>query len=264
MGGDGNRLEILIRHLKNMDDDEPFKPLPLPGEVATEADETLAAILGLPAPKDTSPIDWDERSRAFMADAKKRDAIARYRNDCEKGYPESNWDHPSLAPYRHAIEAVRNWQFGPRGIIATGKTGRGKTRSIFDLYRRLACDEGRTVRYYFAGDWFSELGQQVHYGRDEARSWIELCALYPVVILDDLGQEALSVAREDWAKAWLFRFLDLRIARKLPLIVSTNQTAKQIAGVKEGESIRAEPLLRRLFELGEVVKFEELPANKAP
>lgn len=242
--------------------DEPFtlptKETGINGNL--NADESLAAILGLPPPKDTNPVDWEERSRAFMAEAKKRDAIARYRNDCEKGYPESDWNHPKLAPYRHAIEYVRNWQFNPKGMIATGATGRGKTRSIFDLYRRLACEEGRTVRYWFAGDWFSELQQQVHYGRDDARQWIEALSLVPVVILDDLGQEAIQTARAEWASSWFFRFLDLRIAKRLPIIVSTNLTAAEIAGsrvVKGGpQAIRAEPLMRRLLELGDVVRFE--------
>ncbi|WP_230679629.1 hypothetical protein, partial [Streptococcus pneumoniae] len=66
------------------------------------------------------------------------------------------------------------------------------------------------VRYYFAGDWFFRLQSQVHFGQDEARTWIESVASVPVIILDDLGQQAVTTARSEWAEAWFFRFLDLR------------------------------------------------------
>lgn len=202
------------------------------------------------------PVDFEEIGRQYLADAKKRDAIARYEADSQKGYPESDWDHAMLRPYRHAIDQVRDWQYGPMGVIASGKTGRGKTRAIFDLYRRLACEEGRSVRYWFAGDWFSELQSNVKYGRDDARGWIEAVAKHPIVILDDLGQEAVTTARSDWAAGWFFRFLDIRIAARLPLIVSTNLTAQEIAG-SHAKNIRSEPMIRRLLELGAVVKFDK-------
>lgn len=220
-----------------------------------KADATLATLLGMEQPAASEPVDFDERGREYLADAMKRTAIARYEADSLKGYPASDWDHAGLAPYRHAIDQVRGWQYGPVGVIASGKTGRGKTRAIFDLYRRLACEEGRSVRYWFAGDWFSELQSNVKYGRDDARGWIETVAQHPVVILDDLGQEAVTTARSDWAAGWFFRFLDLRIAAKLPLIVSTNLSAQEIAGAHT-KNIRSEPMIRRLLELGSVVKFE--------
>ncbi len=228
--------------------DEPENPF---------ADMSAFAIDGLPSGDAVKDVDLEERGRQFLADAKKRDAIARFQQDCEKGYPESDWTHPGLEPYRACIERVLAWQYGPRGILASGPTGRGKTRAIFGLYRRLACEEGRTVRYFFAGDWFSRLQEEVRYGRDDARQWVERIAEVPIVILDDLGQEAVTTARTDWAEAWFFRFLDIRIAKRLPLIVTTNLSAVEIAqGFSSGKGIRSTPLIRRLLELCDVVKFE--------
>ena len=214
------------------------------------------------------PIDFEERGREYLHAAKKRDAIARYEADCEKGYPEADWTCLHLAPYADAIDKVRNWQYGPRGILASGPTGRGKSRAVFDLYRRLACEEGRDVKYCFAGDWFSALQGEIRYGRDDARAWVENMACRSIVILDDLGQEAVTTARQDWAEAWFFRFLDLRVAKKLPLIVTTNLDARAIAGATDSRgypSIRANPLIRRLLELTVAVKFEtqaEQQSNK--
>lgn len=209
-------------------------------------------------PSNFENVDLEERGRQYLADAKKRTAIARYNADCVRGYPESDWNHARLAPYRHAIDRVLAWQYGPKGILATGKTGRGKTRAIFALYRRLAVEEGRSVRYFYAGDWFTELQTFVHYGRDDARKWVEDLAATPIVILDDLGQEAVSKSRAEWAEAWFFRFLDIRIARALPLIVTTNLEAVDIAReFATNTNIRGNPLIRRLLDLCEVIKFEE-------
>jgi DNA replication protein DnaC len=112
------------------------------------------------------------------------------------------------------------------------------------------------VRYYFAGDWFSELQKNVSYGRDDARGWVEASAARPLVILDDLGQEALLNARAEWASDWFFRFIDLRIGWGLPLIVSTNLNAVEMArGLQGREGVGREPLMRRLVEICDVVKF---------
>jgi DNA replication protein DnaC len=74
-----------------------------------------------------------------------------------------------------------------------------------------------------------------------------------VVFIDDWGQEANLKSRENWAEGWFFRFVDYRIERGLPLIITTNLTAKDIAR-KEGD-VRGDPLLRRLLEMSDVVKF---------
>lgn len=229
----------------------PDNPLP-----AVEADTTLTTLLGLKPAPGAPPVDLEARSAEFMADAKRRDAEARWQATCPPDFKASNWDHPELKPYRASIDRVLAWKYQPLGLIASGPTGRGKTRSICELYRRLACEEGIDVRYYYAGDWFSLLQSEIRYGRDDARHWVEECARHRLIILDDLGQEAVTTARSEWAAAWFFRFLDLRIGAKLPLIVSTNLTANQIAGEHAAQKgIRHEPLIRRLLELGEVVKF---------
>jgi len=53
-----------------------------------------------------------------------------------------------------------------------------------------------------------------------------------------------------------FRMLDLRLGARpaRPLIITTNLTAAQIAAGQAG--VRADPLLRRLLDLCEVVKFK--------
>lgn len=200
-------------------------------------------------------IDWDTVSVDYVKAAQAKDAANRFAWFA-KNHPElceTDWTRPQFATNAAALSQIRGWKYGKKGLIATGPSGRGKTRAICDLYRRLACEEAIDVRYYFAGDWFSSLQQQLQYGRDEARGWVEACASRRLVIIEDLGQEAVQTSRQDWAQAWLFRFLDLRIAKGLPLIISTNLTAKTMS--ETTSNLRTDPLIRRISDLCEAVRF---------
>ena len=224
------------------------------GEPKTLADITAPLVEAF-GPITRTPVDWESASMDYVANARKRDAAARYwaKIDEMPEFAETDWTRPKFAANRDSIAKVIGWQYGKTGLLLSGPTGRGKTRSLMDLFRRLACEDGQDVRYWYAGDWFAHLGTQVNYGRDDARGWVESIASRPLVILDDLGQEAVQTSRQDWAQAWFFRFLDLRIAKGLPLIVTTNLSAQDMAG--RSTQLRSDPLVRRLTELCEVVKF---------
>lgn len=223
--------------------------------VADFVDE-FARALGIE--RAAEPVDLDAASVAYLERARREDARNRFEAvaTANPSLVATDWSRPQYDPNRDAIARLTQWEPGPRGILATGPTGRGKTRALFALFARLARDEGREVRFWHAGDWFSALQQQCQYGRDDARLWVEATASRPIVILDDLGQEAVSTARADWAQAWFFRFLDIRIARGLPLLATTNLTAREISGHSDRRGIRSDPLLRRMLELAEVVKFQ--------
>ena len=159
-----------------------------------------------------------------------------------------------MAPNRAQIERVLAHQVGAKGLLLTGKTGRGKTRSMWSLMRRLACEEARDIRYFHAGDWFATLQGCLSYGRDDARGWVDAVARRPIVFVDDLGQEAIQTARSEWAMSWFMRFLDIRVSERLPLYVTTNLDAQGIAE-RGASSVRGDPMVRRLIEICEPIKF---------
>jgi len=202
-------------------------------------------------------MDHEAVTARLIADARRQDATNRFAADIGGEYIATDWDHPSMVKNRAQIERIKAWKFGKRGILASGPTGLGKTRAITALYRRLACEEGRDIRYFNAADFFAALGSQVKYGRDDASGWVRSIAMRPIFILDDLGQEAVQKSQEEWAQSWFFRFLDIRREHGLPLIVSTNLSAQQITGRHDRRNLRADPLLQRLLDLCEVIKFEE-------
>lgn len=202
-------------------------------------------------------FDFDAIGSEYLRNAIAHDARRRYEATAgaQPGLGATEWARPCFDPNRAQIARVLSWAPCSRGLLVSGPTAKGKTRAVFELFRRLACEDGRDVRYWFAGDWFAQLAEQNKYGRDDARGWIDAVARRPIVILDDLGQEAVANAKSDWAQAWFFRFLDVRISCGLPLIVTTNLQAKEIATRADSTGIRADPLIRRLLDVTQVVKF---------
>ena len=228
-------------------------------EFAREWGVDLAAI------RSAEPTDPDERARRAaersaraIAEARAADRLARYENDIGAEYRETDWNQPKVAAFLHVSKRVMDWQPGPRGLLLTGPSGRGKTRAVSALYRRLAVEEGHEVRYFNAADWFAMLGEQIRYGTDEARYFVNRHARYPIFILDDMGQQArVSKGREEHAQAWFFRFLDIRRAEGRPLIMTTNMTARAIAASDDPTTkLRSDPLLVRLFDLCEIISYE--------
>lgn len=229
-------------------------------ETTCPADKVFSAlaaeIMAAPAAGEQSAI---MDSTEYTREAIRKCAIERYRATCPPAYLDTNWQHPDLVPWGEQIDKVKGWKNGPRGLIASGPSGRGKTRALWELYRRLSCEDVVDVRFYYAGDWFNTLQLQVSYGRDEAQGWVEAVAARPVVILDDFGQEAILANRTEWASGWFFRFLDLRVGRRLPVIISTNLRAVAFAATAG----KGDPLMRRLLEVCEPVKFYQ-PGEGSP
>jgi DNA replication protein DnaC len=218
--------------------------------------QQLASLLTGVVPEGFSatPFDGEAASAHFLAEARKRDAIARYEGSVPVAMWESDWGHVGMLANRAQIDRVLAHQVGPKGLLLSGRTGRGKTRSMWSLMRRLACDEARDIRYFHAQDWFGMLQGCLNYGRDDARGWVDAVARRPIVFIDDLGQEAIQTARSEWALSWFMRFLDIRVSERLPLYVTTNLDAQGIAE-RGASSVRGDPMVRRLIEICEPIKF---------
>lgn len=218
--------------------------------------QPMASLLAGVVPEGFSgtPFDHEGASAHFLAEARKRDAIARFDSAVPPTMRESDWGHAGMIANRAQIERVLAHQVGAKGLLLSGRTGRGKTRSMWALMRRLAHEEARDIRYFHAGDWFAQLQGCLNYGRDDARGWVDAVARRPIVFIDDLGQEAIATARSEWAMSWFMRFLDIRVSERLPLYVTTNLDAQGIAE-RGASSVRGDPMVRRLIEICEPIKF---------
>lgn len=225
------------------------------------SDDTEPAARLFPAviTSDKSPEELaaiEQRREAASAALRAEQNKARFDAICplDLNPAFTDWAHPGLAPYQAPIAAVRAWQFGSiKGVLASGDSYRGKSRAMWALMHRLQVEEGRRISYFAAADFFARLNEQVNYGRDEARGWIDGIAALPLLFIDDVGQEAMIIARERWARAWFFRMLDLRRSARLPLFITTNLSAKEMA--QDPSGWRADPALSRLLDLCEPVRF---------
>ena len=225
-----------------MDDTRKNKTIPV-GE----------ALPALPSEPPAAPIpefDVDAYTRARIREG----LVERYKKMFTETMRETDWSrvHPENAA---AVKKVREWKKAPggKGLLLIGKTGLFKTRSMVSLIGRLMCEDGLDVRHYKANDWFAKLQSQISFGRDDAEEWVRAVAARPLVYIDDLGQEAVLKSREEWSQGWFFDFCDRRIEANLPLLITSNLTAEEI--LESQSETRGDPLLRRLLELCEPVKF---------
>lgn len=218
-----------------------------------EADAiSLADALPFAGAPDPS-LDLDARADRFKWDAILETRRAYFYARCPADYVSFNPEHENIQANRAQIERILAWKHNAKGLIASGPTGEGKTRAMYALCKRLLCEEGRDVAIWHAQDFFAELQANVRFGRDEAGDFVKRQASRAVLFIDDYGQEALQANREEWAQGWFFRLLDLRIGNRLPLLMTTNLTAAQMANSQR--AISSDPMIRRLLELTEPVKF---------
>lgn len=198
-------------------------------------------------------IDIEARAASFRADAIQRSRTAYFEANCPPQYRAFDLGHPFIQRNRAQLERIIGWQIGAKGLLAAGPTNQGKTRAMFALCRRLLCEQCVDVGIWHAQDFFAALQGEVRFGRDEADGFIKRVAARRVLFIDDYGQQALQSNREEWARGWFFRLLDLRVSAGLPILMTTNLRAEQLAS--DASDIKGDPLVRRLLDLAEPVKF---------
>jgi hypothetical protein len=219
---------------------------------------------------DGPKIDLEEYGREYLR-GELRKARQLYYEDRFPPEIRTPLDMGLVAKCNHeSVGKVVNWQHGKRGLIVTGPTGLGKTRACAALMRRLLVDELRDFRCYHATEFFTKMREFTKYGRDDIEPWLRDLSSYSGVFIDDYGQEALDASKEEWARSWFFRFLDLMIGFGRPLIITTNLTAEDMLNPPSSwdrnrvkAALRAEPLVRRLVDLCAPVKFMPPPTAQA-
>jgi DNA replication protein DnaC len=164
---------------------------------------------------------------------------------CPKLYQSSD---PARLPAGPLARAMA-WQYGARGLILTGETGKGKTRIAWLLLRRVLIEDVKRLRFY----WFDcvgfghAIGQ--HYKDEDAEKWLEKLGTADLVFFDDLGKLKLT----ERAETELFGLVERRCANELPMIVTTNDTGDSLAA-RMTEN-RGPAMMRRLREFCDVIKL---------
>src|SRR5687767_6321097 len=174
----------------------------IPRQQAEQTLESLVSRIGqLPEPTEEQRAARErareEATMKMIRESRISEYRARWEHACPPALRESDWNHPRMKPFAKQISVVRNYQVNAKGLLLFGPSGRGKSRAMWDLMRRLCCDEARDVRMFTAASWFGKLQEQVRYGHDDAFGWITAIARRPLVFIDDFGQEALLASRAE-------------------------------------------------------------------
>lgn len=147
------------------------------------------------------------------------------------------------------VDKVLNHQLDGKGLILIGKTGMGKTRTMWLLVRDLMVKRGREVRVHEAMELKEMLGQS-HNTRYAHRDMIEGLCKCDVLCIDDLGKEKPTDA---WEQD-LFTIINKRMNYKKPLVITTNFVGSSIAQ-RYLDVHKIEPLIRRIRQFCDGVSF---------
>ena len=150
------------------------------------------------------------------------------------------------APNRASAEKVLAWQFNPRGIIAHGDTGTGKTFAMYALIKNLIREN---IRVRCLTEYDFSLGVAEAQSKFELPHFVQSFYFNGVLFIDELGQVKLS----EQAEASLMDVIDKRIGRKLPTLFTSNYTG--VALENRFEPNRAKPVVRRIREFSEAIHF---------
>lgn len=135
---------------------------------------------------------------------------------------------------------IQDWTMSKKGIYILGASRTGKTRTLCLLLRKLY-ETNIQFKLFQAGQFHAAL-------TDAKRSsfytrWINEQVTVPVLAIDDLFAEKIT----ETIQAGLFEVIEQRMARKLPILVTT-QVKKSDAVKQFIDPRRGEALLNRLRE----------------
>lgn len=201
------------------------------------ADEVVAGLLGMPAPKDLPEVDWDAVQAESMEEWRREKAAVllrgldpKYRNAEPRHEMSRKW----LAAYREG-RYVNLGVFGPTGV--------GKTWEAAGIARYLLETDFTPVLMVHVNKLLDLLAPI-----EDRQSVLMQYSTTPVLVIDDLGAEGGS----EFAQRMLYQLADYRHNHHLPTIVTSNLKPGEVpADADRGvylETRYSDRLLRRLFE----------------
>ena len=160
---------------------------------------------------------------------------------------------------RHHIDAPRNqrfrlrrvyaWNYQPHGMVLHGVSHRGKTRSVWELLRKISA-ENRSLKIIATDgtSWGDECAAR--FKDNTVYDWLEEQFKADLLFIDDLDK----LVHTDRVEAEVFRIFKLRCERQLPTIFTTNLVEEKLRARFANAEIAA-AFLERVFEYCEDVPF---------
>lgn len=134
-------------------------------------------------------------------------------------------------------QEILAWEYGPRGLLIRGQTGRCKTRAMWRLLRH-QFNQRRSVIAITSAQFDRQCRDAG--GTYTLTEWFNRLAAVDVLFLDDLGKAKWTEGTE----AQMFDLIDERTREGRPILATTNDSGESLAARLSTD--RGEPLIRRL------------------
>ena len=141
---------------------------------------------------------------------------------------------------------VLDWNFGNRGLLVRGETGRCKTRAMWRLLRKLF-EERKKIVVLTAAQFDRQCRDAG--GNFTLSEWFNELATVDVLFLDDLGKANWTQGTE----AQIFDLVDTRTRNGRPILATTNDTGASLTARLSAD--RGGPLIRRLRDYCDSLVF---------
>lgn len=146
---------------------------------------------------------------------------------------------------------------GGTGLLFYGRTGRGKTRAMFHMLKRLhLTHDGIGISALTHGD-FATRCMGIYREETLFARWIKVLCSVDILLVDDLGKGKFARADGEGsiAEEQLFVVFERRITAKLPTLWTTENSGKDLRARLSAE--RGESFIRRIREFSETVDFND-------
>jgi DNA replication protein DnaC len=184
-----------------------------------------------------------DAQQAALREKARQNRIQAIRGEIPPHYLETDLEHATMK--RARIQEILAWEFGPKGILAHGQTGGGKSRACYKLVERLAA-EGRNVLIFPPAEFGRAVARSYREKREDL--FVDTCQAADLVFFDDLGKEKITARVQEH----LFALIEWRIAYRKPTMITTNFVGDAL--VKRFEDVEtAIPLVERFRNHFQVV-----------
>ena len=188
-----------------------------------------------------------EREAAYKREQQERlkhEQEQRWRQICPPAYQETLVD--KLPDPARAAEILA-WNYGPTGLLLYGPTRRGKTRCAWLLARK-TFDAGKSVQVLDSMAGF-DYGGAFSASAAQAENWVYARCRSGLLFLDDVFKGKLT----DSFESAVFAIVDYRLAHRLPIVATLNDTGETLAARMSKD--RGAALVARLKEMCRTIEF---------
>lgn len=193
------------------------------------------------------PLCRDEIDAARRKEAREsitRERLCRWQSMCPPIYTETVFEK---LPNQDSASKSLLWEPSAKGLMLFGKTRTGKSRVAWLICKKAILD-GLSVEILDSMAGF-EYAARFSAGPESAGEWVMKKSRSGVLFFDD----AFKVKLTDSFEAAIFAIVDYRMAHKLPILATSNDTGSTLAGRMSID--RGQAFVARLKEMCDVIQF---------